>query len=150
MEKKLVDSIYLVDPASKKLTATKPVSLSAIGIKERADLEQWVIENPQVLGEEWVIISSEFDAFDKSSRRLDVHALDKDGVLVVVELKLDLARSYADQQAIRYAAFCSTMTMDDLVKREAAYFGMSEEEATTTLLTFLGVEELPNSVTSRG
>ncbi len=138
-----MDQIYLVEPTSKKLTGVKPVSFAEIGVKERTDLEAWVLNSPQVLGEELLIVSTEFDRFEKSARRLDVLALDKEGVLVVVELKLELSGTYADQQAIRYAAFCSTMTMDDLVKERARYFGASEEDAGAAIRTFLGADELP-------
>ncbi len=138
-----MDTIYLVDPMSKKLTAVRAVSFAEIGVKERADLEAWVLDNPQVLGEELLVITSEFDRFDKSARRLDVLALDKDGMLVVVELKLDLSRSYADQQAIRYAALCSTMTMADLVQVRADYHGTTEEDAATDIRGFLGCDDLP-------
>jgi hypothetical protein len=138
-----MDQIYIVEPTSKKLTSVKPVSLAGIGMKERADLEAWVLNNPQVLGEELLIVSTEFDRFEKSSRRLDVLALDKEGVLVVVELKLELSHSFADQQAIRYAAFCSTMTMQDLVQVRAHHAGVSEEDAANDVRTFLDSDELP-------
>ncbi len=138
-----MDQIYIVEPTSKKLTGVTAVTFAKIGVKERADLEKWVLDNPQVLGEELLVITTEFDRFDKSARRLDVLALDKDGVLVVVELKLDLSRSYADQQAIRYAAFCSTMTMQDLVQARADYFRTSEDEAATAVREFLRRDDLP-------
>ncbi|MFH0982741.1 MAG: hypothetical protein V2A79_14550 [Planctomycetota bacterium] len=138
-----MDQIYLVDPASKKLTGVCAVSFAEIGVKERADLEAWVIDNPQVLGEDLLVITAEFDRFEKSTRRLDVLALDKDGVLVVVELKLELSGSYADQQAIRYAAFCSTMTMQDVVQARAEYLHTSEDDAAKAVCEFLGVEDLP-------
>jgi hypothetical protein len=137
------ENLYLVDPNSKQLTAVTPVSLAAIGIRERQDLEAWVTEHPEMLGEELLVITTEFDRFDRSDRRLDVLALDRNGVLVVIELKLELSRSFADQQAIRYAAFCSTMTMDQVVTALASFEGCTPEEATTKILTFLDADELP-------
>lgn len=137
------DPIYIVAPATKSLTMVQQVSFAAMGIQERKDLEAWVISNPELLGEPLLIITSEFDRFDKSNRRLDVLALDKDGTLVVVELKLDLSKTFADQQAIRYAAFCSTMTMSQLVQAMAAYRKCSVEEAQSKILTFLDEDELP-------
>jgi hypothetical protein len=55
--------------------------------------------------------------------------LDKSGCLVVIELKLDLSRTFADQQAIRYAAFCSTMTMDQVIAAMSAFHKCSDDEA---------------------
>jgi len=68
-----------------------------------------------MLGEELLVITSEFSRFDKSNKRLDVLALDKFGTIVIIELKLTAEGSHADLQAIRYAAFCSTMTMANII-----------------------------------
>jgi hypothetical protein len=137
------DPIYIIAPATKSLTAVQQVSFAEIGVQERKDLEAWVISHPEVLGEQLLIITSEFDRFDKSNRRLDVLALDEDGTLVVVELKLDLSKTFADQQAIRYAAFCSTMTMGQVVQAMAAYRKCSQDEAQAKILDFLEQDELP-------
>lgn len=138
-----MDHIYLVEPTTKNLTPIESTTLADIGIKERQDLEQWVCNHPQVLGEDLFVITSEYDQFDKSNRRLDVLALDKEGSLVVVELKLELRHSLADQQAIRYAAFCSTMTMEDAVEAHASFANCSKDEATDAIRAFLGSEDLP-------
>src|SRR5688572_4004413 len=130
------DAIYLIDSTTKLPTRVDRVSLADIGIKERQDLEAWVLAHPQLLGERLLVISSEFYRFDKSSKRLDVLALDEDGTLVVVELKLDIAGSHADLQAIRYAAFCSTMTMSDAVEELATTRKVSKEAAENLIRQF--------------
>lgn len=135
--------MYIVEPTKKQLTAVSAVSFDEIGIRERQDLEAWVESNSELLGEELLILTCEFDQFDKSKRRLDALALDKSGSLVVVELKLELSGSHADQQAIRYAAFCSTMTMEDALDALATYEGCSKKEAEAKVLQFLEVEALP-------
>ncbi|MGW8258339.1 MAG: hypothetical protein ACWGMZ_12705 [Thermoguttaceae bacterium] len=71
------DFIYIVNPVTGKLTKVLPVSFSEIGVKERQNLEEWVIANPDMLGEDLLVITSEFSSFDKSSRRIDILALDK-------------------------------------------------------------------------
>ena len=134
--------LFIVDPVSKQLRR-RSGEVRGHRVKERQDLEVWVTSHPLVLGEELLVITSEFDRFDRSDRRLDVLALDKNGYLVVVELKLVLEGSFADQQAIRYAAFCSTMTMDQVVSALAAFQKCSEDEATQKILEFLEAEELP-------
>ncbi len=138
-----MDDIYLVDPATKALTRVRPVSLAEIGLRERQDLEEWVRDHPEILGEELLTISTEYSGFDRSNRRLDVLMLDRNGLLVVVELKLALDRTFADQQAIRYAAFCETMTMDHLVTELAHSGECSQEEASARICEFLNKEELP-------
>lgn len=137
------DRIYLIDPATRRPAAVEPVPFPRIGIKEREDLEQWVLNHPEILGEDLLIVTSEFSRFDKSDRRLDVLALDKNGSLVVVELKLNIARTLADQQAIRYAAFCSTMTMADVISCLAQHSKCDSDQAQRQIADFLGTEDLP-------
>src|SRR5690348_4083303 len=55
-------------------------------------------DNPSMLGEDLLIVSSEFRKFDKSKVRPDVLALSRNGQLVIVELKRDAAGTSADLQ----------------------------------------------------
>ena len=94
-------------------TATSAIEVSLIeaGIKERNDLQEWVIANPQVLGNDVLIVTAEFDrwASDDGSiarERLDLLGLDSSGRLVVVELKRD-GDPRIHLQAITYAALVS-------------------------------------------
>lgn len=137
------DSIYIVDSKTNAPQRIDRVSFSAIGVKERQDLEAWVLSHPELLGERLLVISAEFHQFDKSNKRLDVLALDEDGVLVIVELKLDVGGSHAELQAIRYAAFCSTMTMEDLVEEYASSLQTSTDSAGARIREFLACDELP-------
>jgi hypothetical protein len=138
------EPIFIVDVGKKSPPQTlDPVSFAELGIRERDDLEEWVAAHPAVLGESLLILTTEFDRFDKSDRRIDLLALDQDGVLVVVELKLDASGSHADLQALRYAAFCSTMTMQDAQRLLAEWRSISEAEAVSAIKEFLGRDLLP-------
>jgi hypothetical protein len=139
-----VERVYTVEPKTGKLLRGKALSFSEAGIREREDLERWVSENPDLLGEELLVVTTEYDRFDKSNLRLDLLALDKTGKLVVVELKLDASRSLADLQALRYAAFCSTMTMDEMVTALADRRRVKEDEAAEFVREFLSKKELPD------
>jgi hypothetical protein len=139
----MADYIYQVDPETRNLVKIEPVSFASIGIKERADLQEWIIGNPELLGEQLLVITSEYSGFDASNRRVDILALDKNGMLVVIELKLDAKGSLAELQAIRYAAFFSTMTIDDAVRMLADWDDSSSEDASTKICEFLESEELP-------
>jgi hypothetical protein len=55
-------------------------------------------------------------------------ALDDTGKLVVIELKRDAVGSHADLQALRYAAFCSTMSWEDIVELYATFAGIHDKE----------------------
>jgi Domain of unknown function (DUF4268) len=76
--------------------------------------------------------------FDKSAKRLDLLALDRDGKLVIIELKRDAAKSLADLQAIRYAAFCSTLTFENIVNLYSQFAHLNAEHARQGIQKFLG------------
>lgn len=138
------EPIYIVDPITNEVQQIESVSFTSLNVKERQGLQEWVLQNPKVLGEELLIVTSEFDRFDKSNRRLDVLALDRRGTLVVVELKLDTNTSLADLQAVRYAAFCSTMQIEELVGELARYEGLSDEDAEAKIIDFVESDALPS------
>lgn len=140
----MTDQIYIIDPTTKKPIEQQPVSLSEIGIRERLDLQPWIIDNPEMLGEPFLIITSEYDRFEKSNLRLDLLALDKYGVLSVIELKLDASRTLADLQAIRYAAFCSNMTIEDVVEEYCTFHDCNQETAEQRICEFLSLDALPD------
>jgi len=112
-------------------------------ILERKHLEEWVLQFPQVLGEELLVITNEYDKFDKTKERLDVLCLDREGKLVVVELKREDSGKEVELQAIKYAAYCSTLTLGDIVTlrrdflRDHDHQEKSEEETRKSILDFV-------------
>ena len=64
------------------------VELADVGLKERSDVEEWVIKHPQILGSDVLIVTSEFAGWaskkgEKDLDRLDVLGLASDGHLVL-------------------------------------------------------------------
>ena len=108
--------LYIYDKKNKSLIPCKETEFKSHGILERQDLAKWVEQHPAILGEELLIITAEYDRFDKTNERLDLLAVDKDGNLVVIELKRDDSGRNVDLQAIKYAAYCSTLRLGDLVE----------------------------------
>jgi hypothetical protein len=100
-----------------------------------------------MLGEDLLIVSMEFDRFEGSRDRLDLLAVDREGNLVVVELKRDSFAGHADLQSLRYAAMVSTMTIEQLLAYYADYHkGRTGEEASKDELRaaineFVGLED---------
>ena len=81
-------------------------------LRERADLQRWLRDEPGAFGEDLLIIAEEYGSFEDSRRRIDLLALDPDGRIVVIELKRTEDGGHMDLQAVRYAAMVSTMTFD--------------------------------------
>lgn len=122
--------LYAYDKDCSALVQCTPTAFSSHGLLERFDLEKWVESDPAILGEELMVITTEFSGFDKTSERLDVLALDADGRLVVVELKRDDSGKSVDLQALKYAAYCAPMTLDDVASVHAEY--LTRQGAATT------------------
>lgn len=94
----------------------KKTTFKESGILERQDLERWVENHPEILGEDLLALTPEYDRFDKTNERLSLLAIDKDGKLVVVELKKDDSGKSVEAQTIRYAACRSTRTLADIAR----------------------------------
>jgi hypothetical protein len=128
-----VPMLFKIDVEGKRASQVKHGSLADWQLRERYDLQEWILHNPELLGEELLIVTSEFSGFDKTAERLDVLALDKEGVLTVVELKRSALGTAAELQALRYAAYCSTMSLKDVTELMAEYESKrSKTEITAT------------------
>lgn len=138
--------LFTYNKNSKKISTYDETDLKSHNILERQDVEKWVENYPDILGEELLIITTEYDKFDKTNERLDLLAIDKDGNLVVIELKRDDSGKNVELQAIKYAAYCSTLTLDDVIKLYHNYFSknyksIDEDEAKKQIVDFIENDE---------
>jgi len=112
-------SLYRLDAKHQKLDPVATTTFSELKLKERGDIQEWVEADPSILfpdtGDELLLITSEFDGFDKTRERLDVLGMDKGGRLVVIELKRDTSSTTAHMQAVGYAAYVSAFSFADVV-----------------------------------
>ena len=100
-------------------------SLAASGFLETVHLEQWVVDNPVVLGSGVTIVARQYSKWssnegDLGRESLDVLAMDTSGQLVVVELKRgNDARIHL--QAITYAALVAGFDKSTVAEAHAEY-----------------------------
>jgi hypothetical protein len=115
------------------MVALPEITLQSVGLKERVDLQRWIIEHPEIVGEGLMLVTSEFDRWEIRDQRvpdrLDVLFLDEFGSLVIGELKRDRAPDSVDLQALKYAAYCSQLTIDDVIEEFARYHGVTTDES---------------------
>tara|TARA_R110002096_G_scaffold121956_2_gene263961 strand:- start:59 stop:1192 length:1134 start_codon:yes stop_codon:yes gene_type:complete len=107
--------MYKINTAENRLSRLEVKSFSSLGFTERHHLQEWLANEPDALGEELLIIQKEFDGFDDTRERLDLLALDKDGVLVIIENKLDDTGRDVVWQALKYASYCSNLSKPQLI-----------------------------------
>jgi hypothetical protein len=120
---------YRIQPENKEnpLEALEISTFTSVGYKERNDIQEWIDKTPGCLGEPLLMLGKEFDGFDKSRDRLDLLAMDIRGNLVVIENKRDDSGKDVVGQAIKYAAFCSTLSEQDIIEIHSKAFADSSD-----------------------
>ena len=134
--------LFRIVPQSRESTAVAEVNFSRLGFRERQDIQEWVAANPEILGDDLLIVSKEFSGFDRTNERLDLLAVDFDGNLVVIELKRDDSGTDAHWQAIKYASYLHSASAEDIVWMLSNYEGISEDDAFDKLRRHLDADDL--------
>lgn len=131
--------MFVVNNVDKTASKIKEISFKDIGLKERSDLQEWIANNPIILGEDLLIIQKEFDGFNDTKERLDLLALDKNGNLVIIENKLDDSGKNVVWQAMKYAGYCSSLKKEDIKDIYAQYLSKigSSDKAEEAIVEFL-------------
>jgi hypothetical protein len=96
------------------ISSLNKTTFSSAGIKE-GQLQACLRERVEVIAPDTLVIAEEFGDWDKSLRRIDLLAIDKEAKLVVIELKRTEHGGHMELQALRYAAMVSKMTFDQAV-----------------------------------
>ncbi len=98
------------------IARVSPTTFAAEHVLERADLQRALRSYIDVLGEGLLVVAEEFGDFADVRRRIDLLCVDREGQLVVVELKRTEDGGHMELQALRYAAMVSAMTFDQLAE----------------------------------
>ncbi len=134
--------MFRIDAQNRQTQRIEEVEFSRLGFRERQDIQEWVAANPEILGEDLLIIGKEFNSFDRTGERPDLLAVDRDGKLVVIELKRDDSGTDAHWQAIKYASYFQKTTPDEVVGLAAQYLEKSPGDTHVLLLEHMGVDDL--------
>lgn len=144
--------MFRVDRLQNRISRLTQKRFGELALRERAHLQEWLVHQPDALGEELLIIQKEFDGFDETKERLDLLALDKGGNLVVIENKLDDTGRDVTWQALKYTAYVSGLTKKQIVEIYQAYLdrycggGIAMER----ICEFMDVEEIDEAVLNPG
>lgn len=135
--------MYRINKAANNVIKLEQRLFKDLKIKEREHLQEWIAKNPEMLGEELLIVQKEFSGFNDTSERLDLLAIDKDGGLVIIENKLDDTGTNVVWQALKYTSYCSTLTTSQIIKMYQEYLDKwaNAEDAKGNLLEFLERDE---------
>ena len=143
--------MYQINREANDIIQLEERLFSELRFREREHLQEWIAKNPEVLGEDLLIIQKEFDGFSDTNERLDLLALDKEGNLVVIENKLDDTGRDVVWQALKYASYCSTLSTSQIIKIYQKYLDKQAagEEARAAIIEFLEIEDDESLVLNR-
>lgn len=135
--------MYKIDKSSNKIIKLEERLFSDFGFTERGHLQEWIAKNPEVLGEDLLIIQKEFSGFNETKERLDLLAIDKNGGLVIIENKLDDTGKDVTWQALKYTSYCSTLTTEQIIRLFQEYLDKYQagEDAKEKLLDFIDLDD---------
>lgn len=124
--------------SGERLELLHPSTLQQEGFKERQHLQAWLEANPEIVADDMLLITTEFDRWEWGRGipvrdRLDMMYLDGDANLVICELKRGEANDSTDLQALKYASYCSTLTVKDIIEEYGRYHNATAEEASAAL-----------------
>src|SRR5690625_527097 len=141
--------MFIIDKDKNRINELEQKTFSELGFRERENLQEWIANNPEALGEELLIIQKEFNGFNDTNERLDLLALDKEGNLVIIENKLDDSGRDVTWQALKYASYCSNLKKQQVVEIFQRYLDQKPtssdhepQDAETVLLEFLEAGDL--------
>lgn len=124
------------------LVALPATTFAQAKVSERGDLQRVLRQQIDVICPSVLVIAEEFGQWTDSNRRIDLLGVDKDGSLVVIELKRTESGGHMDLQAMRYAAMVSAMTFEQAVGHYENYLrsiGEDKDEAESKLREFMGL-----------
>lgn len=135
--------MYRINRQQNNIVKLEERKFSDLKFRERDNLQEWIAKNPEVLGEELLIIQKEYDGFNDTNERLDLLALDKSGNIVVIENKLDDTGRHVVWQALKYVSYSSTLTTAQIIKIYQKYIDDAslEENAKENILEFLDIDD---------
>ena len=144
--------MFKVNLDEQRLVRLERRRFAGLNLQERSDLQEWVANTPEALGEELLIIQKEFDGFADTRERLDLLALDKEGRLVVIENKLDDSGRDVVWQALKYVAYCSSLKKTEILDIYQRYLDLrpGDLRAEPSLCDFFEVEDLDGTMLNAG
>ena len=133
----------LYELTSDQLKKIQETKFSDVDVKECQDLTKVLRDQFEVISPDVLIIDQEFCDWEDSKRRIDLLGVDRQGNLVVVEVKRTPGGGHMELQAIRYAAMVSAMTFDRAVDIYTSYLDRMDrdEDSRSNLLEFLEWDE---------
>lgn len=144
--------MFKINLDANRITRLEEKRFGDLNLRERNHLQEWIAHTPDALGEELLIIQKEFDGFEDTRERLDLLALDKEGRLVLIENKLDDTGRDVVWQAIKYAAYVSSLSKVQIADIFQQFLDRHQGggNAVERICEFVGEDEFEDVVLNSG
>lgn len=116
-------------PKLLQVSASVPRPLEPVPFSGRVDeltLEKWIAESPDLVGEPLLLLGRQLADFQEDQDRLDILAIDTDGEIVLIELKVSENFRVTDLQALAYAGAYATQATNQLAETLRWYLSRSD------------------------
>jgi len=114
-----------------KVDGNKAKPVDATSFKDQdileTKVEDWVASNPEILGEPLLVIGRQV-VIHELNDRIDLLALDRQGNVVVIEVKREDISAPVDIQGLRYASYVAGWKTADLERVATNYLGEDADE----------------------
>lgn len=123
-----------------KLVKLEDATFIHEGIKEVSDLQKYIANSIAIIDPNLYVITTEFNNFADSKRRIDLLCIDREANFVVIELKRTEDGGHMELQSIRYAAMVAGTKYQNIVDIHKKYLdriGETGDESESRILAFL-------------
>ena len=62
---------FAIDLETLAVAPMPEITLQSVGIRERADLQRWISDHPEIVGRDLLLVTSEFDQWEIRDRKVD-------------------------------------------------------------------------------
>ena len=125
-----------IDRGKKSLSLLETPTLADVSITERNDLQEYISNTPDEFfkesGQELFLLGKEVEPSTNVQDRIDLLAVDKEGIVIVIELKRSSHKLHM-LQAISYAGMIAQWEPDD-------YLQLLDDDKQEALSDFLEVD----------
>lgn len=126
----------------KKLKEIDKSDLKKAGYKEEDDLESWIENDISLISDDLLIIGRQIRTL--YGGEIDLLCLDRNGNLVILELKRDRTPREVTAQVLDYASWVKDLSYDDIVEIGGKYF--KEEQSLESAFRETFDEGLPDTL----
>lgn len=130
-------TVFAIDESGGRFVGLESIPLDDISERE---FEKLIKENERFLSEDLIIIGEQESFPEVGGDAVDLVALDKEGAVVVIEIKRGRTPSDVDFQALKYAAYLATLSPEELAQRATRFFEEEENRSLRKHLADLGLE----------